>query len=139
MSLKSCALAAVVSAVSLTVLTSPSWAANRIDVVEGGEGGAAMSLKLVPSTVKAGPALFSVRNDAATEEHEMIVVKLRSADEMVPVAADKRRVDEDQLQSLGEVEDLKPGATGELSADLAPGTYLVFCNIKGHYEAGMQA
>lgn len=51
----------------------------------------------------------------------------------------KHRVDKKNLKSLGEVADLKPGTDGELKAKLAPGSYLLLCNIKGHYEAGMHA
>jgi len=97
-----------------------------------------MSLKLNPATVKAGPATFRVTNEASTEEHE-IVVRLKSADQKVPMIKGKDRVNKAKLKSLGEVEDLKPGASGELTADLKPGTYLVFCNIKGHYRAGMHS
>jgi uncharacterized cupredoxin-like copper-binding protein len=139
MVLKSVAVSAVVSALALAGLTSASFAATTINVVEDGEGGAAMSLKLDPATVKAGETTFSVKNAAATEVHEMIVVKLKSADQKIPLNTTKHRVDESKLKSLGEVSDLKAGATGELTANLKPGTYLVFCNLKGHYEAGMQA
>jgi uncharacterized cupredoxin-like copper-binding protein len=69
----------------------------------------------------------------------MVLVKLKSADEKIPLNTAKHRVDEKQLKSLGEVADLKPGGDGQLKAKLTPGTYLLLCNIKGHYEAGMQA
>ena len=46
-----------------------SFAATVINVTEDGEGGGAMSLKLDPPTVKAGPATFAVHNDAMTEQH----------------------------------------------------------------------
>jgi uncharacterized cupredoxin-like copper-binding protein len=116
---------------------SPSWAEATIKVIESGEGGGAMSLKLEPMTVKAGATVFTVHNDAMTENHEMVVVKLKSANQKIPLNTAKHRVDEKQLKSMGEVSDLKPGASGELKANLKPGSYLVFCNIKGHYEAGM--
>lgn len=69
----------------------------------------------------------------------MVLVKLKSADQKIDVIASKHRVDEKQLKSLGEVSDLEPGMDRQLKAKLAPGYYLLLCNIKGHYEAGMHA
>jgi uncharacterized cupredoxin-like copper-binding protein len=40
---------------------------------------------------------------------------------------------------MGEVAELKPGADGELKAKLVPGSYVLLCNIKGHFQAGMRA
>lgn len=131
---RSAALAALLAAGLLSV---PAFAATTINVTEAGEGGGPMSLKLEPQTVKAGEATFAVRNDAAAEEHEMIVVRLKSPDQKIPLNTAKHRVNEKALKSLGEVEDIQPGSSGTLKANLKPGTYLVFCNIKGHYEAGM--
>lgn len=130
-------IAAAATLAAITAGASPGWAATTINVVENGEGGGPMTLKLEPQSVKAGEAVFSVKNDAASEEHEMIVVRLKSPDQKIPLNAAKHRVNEKKLKSLGEVEDIKPGASGTLTASLKPGTYLVFCNIKGHYEAGM--
>ena len=121
------------------VTAAPSWADTAIKVVEDGEGGGAMSIKLDPPTVKAGPVIFQVKNDAMTEEHEMVVVKLKSPDQVIPFNKAKHRVTESKLKSMGEVSDLKPGASGTLKVNLKPGTYLLLCNIKGHYEAGMQS
>lgn len=116
---------------------SPLWAATVVSVVEDGEGDSAMSLKLDPQTVKAGEITFNLKNDAVSEEHEMVVVRLKTADEKIPFNAKKNRVDEDKLKRMGEIGDIKPGATGTMTAKLKAGTYLVFCNIKGHYQAGM--
>ncbi|MFP5076850.1 plastocyanin/azurin family copper-binding protein [Rhizobium sp. YIM 134829] len=129
---------ALAATVALATPALAAGAATAIKVVEGGEGGGPMTLTLEPATVKAGPAVFNVHNDAVSEEHEMIVVRLKSADQPIPLDTAKHRVNEKELKSLGEVEDLKPGKDGTLKANLKAGTYLVFCNIKGHYEAGMQ-
>jgi len=48
-----------------------------------------MSLKLYPATVKAGPAVFSIANESLTEEHEMIVVRLKSVDQTIPMIRGK--------------------------------------------------
>jgi len=127
------------AAVAALTLAAPAFAATTIMVHEGGEGGQPMMLTLDKTGVKAGEAVFMVHNDAVSEEHEMVLVKLTSPDEAIPLNTARHRVDEKKLKSLGEVSDLKPGADGQLKAKLTPGTYLLFCNIKGHYETGMQA
>ncbi|WP_119254671.1 plastocyanin/azurin family copper-binding protein [Shinella zoogloeoides] len=129
----------IFAALAIVAITSPAWAANTVKVIESGEGGGPMTLTLDHPTIKAGETTFVVHNDAVTEEHEMVLVKLKSADQKIDVVASKHRVDEKKLKSLGEVADLKPGTDGELKAKLAPGSYLLLCNIKGHYEAGMHA
>lgn len=126
-------------ALATVLFTTPVFAATTITVIENGEGGGEMSLTLDHASVKAGPAVFKVHNSAVGEEHEMVLVKLKSADQKIPLIASKHRVDEKQLKSLGEVADLAPGADGEMTADLTAGSYLLLCNLKGHYEAGMHA
>lgn len=136
--LKFSSLAVFVAATSaIAMFSPPALAAATVKVIESGEGGGAMTLKLDPPTANPGAVTFNVHNDAVTEEHEMVLVKLKSADQKIPFNAKKDRVDEKRLKSLGEVSELKPGADGKLTVDLKAGTYLLLCNIKGHYSAGM--
>ncbi len=130
---------ATIAMLAVVGLSAPAFAATTVKVVEGGEGGGTMTLTLDQPTIKAGDVVFQVHNDAVAEEHEMVLMKLTSPDQEIPVVAAKHRVDEKKLKSLGEVADLKPGADGLLKTRLQPGTYLLLCNIKGHYEAGMHA
>ena len=61
------------------------------------------------------------------------------ADENVvlPFVANENRVDEEATHDLGEVSELDPGKSGSLTVDLKPGLYVLFCNVPGHFMAGM--
>ncbi|KSV65631.1 hypothetical protein N185_33245 [Sinorhizobium sp. GW3] len=127
------------TALAIACLATPAFAATVVKVTEGGEAGGPMTLTLDHSTIKAGETTFLVHNDAITEEHEMVLVKLKSADQQIVVDSAKGRINEKTLKSMGEVSELKPGSEGQLTAKLAPGSYALLCNIKDHYEAGMHA
>jgi uncharacterized cupredoxin-like copper-binding protein len=43
------------------------------------------------------------------------------------------------VSKIEELGDLEPGESGQLTLDLTPGKYLLFCNEEGHFEAGMYA
>jgi uncharacterized cupredoxin-like copper-binding protein len=98
-----------------------------------------MELKLETSSVRAGRVVFDVKNDAQSQQHEVIIAKLKDRSQAVAAAPGNDRVDEKKLRTLGEVSDLDPGKAGKLSINLKPGEYLLFCNMKGHYKAGMLA
>jgi uncharacterized cupredoxin-like copper-binding protein len=96
-----------------------------------------MGIKLDKTAIKSGMIVFKVKNDAFVEPHEMVVVKAPDGD--IPYDSGKRRVKESKLKSMGEIGDLKPGKAKDLKLKLAPGKYVLLCNIAGHYMAGMQA
>ncbi len=128
---------AAFAAAGLALLSTQALADATVKVDMVGEGGGAMSYKVDQPTIPAGKVKFVVNNMSMTENHEMVLIKLKSADQAIPLIKAKHRVDESKLKSVGEVADLQPGATGELDANLKPGEYMIMCNIKGHYEAGM--
>lgn len=132
---------ALTSTIAIALLTSTSSFAatppTTIHVTLSGEGGSEMAIKLDQSSVKTGKVIFDVTNEAVSENHEMVLIRLKDKDQTLPVLRDKHRIDESKVKSLGEVADLKPGAHGTFTAMLKPGAYELMCNVKGHYEAGM--
>jgi uncharacterized cupredoxin-like copper-binding protein len=130
----------LVAAAAAAMFATPAMAEPTVVTVElTGEGGGAMAAKLDASSVPAGEVTLRVANHALTAEHELILVRLTEETDPIPMLKKKQKVDEDKLWTLGEVEELKPSESGELTAKLKPGVYLVFCNLQGHFQAGMWA
>ncbi len=108
--------------------------------------GQALTVKLgdysfTPSspTVKAGPVTITAPNDGQIL-HELVVFKTdKSAGSLPEKGAE---VDEDGLEAggatnEGEIQDVAPGQTKSTDFKLAPGTYVMICNVPGHYAQGM--
>lgn len=87
--------------------------------------------------VPAGEVTFEFTNDSARLEHEMLVAPIADMATPMPHDTAKMRVDESLSNVLGEVAELLPAASGSLTLTLAPGSYLLYCNLQGHYAMGM--
>ena len=97
-----------------------------------------MGIMISAATVPAGEVTFNVRNSSGNFEHEMVVGKVIDLTRPLPYPGDEMRVDEDQPGlNIGEVPELEPGSSGALTLNLQPGTYLLYCNVAGHYASGM--
>jgi uncharacterized cupredoxin-like copper-binding protein len=90
-----------------------------------------------PKTLKAGDVVLRISN-AGPDTHELILV--RSDGHALPLRADNLTVDEDAVKSrtAGSVENDHPGSRRVLKLHLAPGRYVLFCNMSGHYLGGMR-
>jgi uncharacterized cupredoxin-like copper-binding protein len=88
-----------------------------------------------PAAVAAGPVDLDVTNKGPIA-HELLVV--RGARGSLPMRADGVTVDEDAVENrtAGALEPTGAGES-ELSVDLAPGHYVLLCNMSGHFRAGM--
>ena len=98
---------------------------------------ATMGIKLSQAKAPAGVVTFKVTNISKDTIHEMIVMYLADPSQPLPYLADEKRVDEDKAGDKGEVSELDPGKSGSLTLNLQPGKYLLYCNVPGHYAAGM--
>jgi len=124
--------------VSLTETTADMDPSMKLGMGMGGDmSKATMFLKADPATVRAGEVTFEVTNDSKTVVHEMILAAVADTSKKMPYIENENRVDEDKAGDLGEVSELEPGKSGSLKVTLKPGTYLLYCNVPGHYMAGM--
>jgi uncharacterized cupredoxin-like copper-binding protein len=98
---------------------------------------AIMSIVTDQKTVPAGKVTFNVTNVSKETQHEMLVSPVKDENTVLPYVENENRVDEEASGDLGEVSELDPGKSGSLTLDLKPGLYILFCNIPGHYTAGM--
>jgi uncharacterized cupredoxin-like copper-binding protein len=101
--------------------------------------GGMMSIRVDKSTVKTGTVKFEVTNWSRSVLHEMLVVAVDNPNAPLPYDYPQARVPEDQVKVLGEVADLEPNVTKIFEVKLTPGSYLLICNLPGHYAAGMAA
>lgn len=79
------------------------------------------------TSIKAGKTTF-VASNTGQVTHELMI-------ERMPIKMDgPGRPNEDAAQGM--IDDMKPGASGKMTLNLKPGTYVLFCNVPGHYAAG---
>jgi uncharacterized cupredoxin-like copper-binding protein len=98
---------------------------------------AIMGVDLDQTSVPAGKVTFVVTNKSAETIHEMLVAPITDANVVLPFIANENRVDEEAVHDLGEVSELDPNKSGSLTLDLKPGNYVLYCNVPGHFMAGM--
>jgi uncharacterized cupredoxin-like copper-binding protein len=87
-----------------------------------------------PEAVPAGNVTFDVTNDGSMV-HEIEVFSGDSVD--LPIS--NGVADTGDMDLVDEVEDILPGGNPELRLRLDPGTYIIICNLPGHYAMGMVA
>jgi uncharacterized cupredoxin-like copper-binding protein len=89
-----------------------------------------------PKLVAAGDVNLVVRNNGP-DTHELIVVRGNGA--RLPLRRDGLTVDEEAVlkRTAASLDGGAPGSVRRLSVHLAPGRYVLFCNMAGHYLGGM--
>ena len=100
---------------------------------------------IVPAaiTIKAGKVTFNAKNVGPVDAHELVVIKTDLGPLALPTGADGK-VDEAGagIEMIGEIEELAVGTSASAEFDLAPGKYVLICNIvdadgDAHYKKGM--
>lgn len=148
----------IVVGVSMLLAAAPAWAAgSTIDVELWDKGAqmemskdmgmgmmhamagdmAPMGIKVSTDSVPAGEVTFNAKNMSTELIHEMVVAPIADPTKLLPYDATMEKVDEDAAGHLGEVAELDPDAKGSLTLTLKAGTYILYCNLPGHYASGM--
>lgn len=98
---------------------------------------APMGIKVDMAEVPAGDVTFNLTNTSEVMVHEMMVLPLADGTKQLPYDAETMQVDEKAAGTIGEIAETNPGKTGTVTLTLKPGTYLLFCNMPGHYMMGL--
>ena len=146
----------MIGSIAVAALTGGAiWAAVQSDgeaeaLVGGGAetpvaaGAVAVSLidpdfavEVTPASA-AGPTTFAISNDGALI-HNLRVIRTDLDADSLPLDSSGFLVDEDQVNVVASVAELTGGESAELAVDLEAGSYVLICNIVGHYDLGMYA
>jgi uncharacterized cupredoxin-like copper-binding protein len=98
-----------------------------------------MSIRIDRQVIKAQKVELDITNWSRSLVHEVLVVPVDSPDAPLPYDYGAGQVVEDQVHVLADSSELKPNESKMLEVDLSPGSYLLLCNVPGHYASGMVA
>lgn len=87
------------------------------------------------TSAAAGDVVFNVSNDGTTP-HDFMAILTDMPVDGLPVEAGL--VVTDDLDVVAESEEFAAGEGDEVSAELEAGSYVLICNVAGHYDLGMR-
>ncbi len=123
----------------IAVMTLAAAACARGPAGGGTEVGVRLrdfDIELSRSSAPAGAVTLDVTNQGpSTHEVEIFAVPDGVDADHLKVTAGV--ADTGGLRPVDEVEDIAPSTNTSLSVTLAPGTYVLICNLPGHYQQGM--
>ena len=89
------------------------------------------------TAVPAGEVMIDLTN-VGDEVHELVVIKSDMDTAALPPSAARGVVDEAAIgEYIGGWEDVQPAAMASGTLTLAPGRYILLCNLTDHYARGM--
>jgi uncharacterized cupredoxin-like copper-binding protein len=92
------------------------------------------------ASAPAGSITFNATNMGPEDDHELVVIRTDLAPDALPTQANGAVDEEGEgVEAIDEVEDIAGGSDAELTVNLDAGSYVVICNLPGHYRQGMHA
>lgn len=147
-------------AIGMLLAVSAAACGDDDDEGAGGDGGGdaeagstiAVTLKefeVLPDkdSAPAGSVTFRAKNIGPDDPHELVVMKTDLASGELPTTEDGKADEEGAgVELIGEIEEFAVDGEEEITFDLAPGKYVLLCNIveeeedgtlESHYQEGM--
>ena len=94
------------------------------------------AVEVTPASA-ADPTTFSISNNGSLV-HNLRVIRTDLDPDSLPSDSSGFQVDEDQVNVVAFISELTSGESTELAVDLETGSYVLICNIPGHYDQGMR-
>ena len=94
-------------------------------------------IEAVAAAIDAGAVAFEVAN-AGTLAHDFWIIRTDRAPDTLPVASGVVTPGDGDLVA-GKIEGARAGGNSLLTVDLDAASYVLICNVVGHYELGMRA
>lgn len=98
---------------------------------------ATMGVTLDVQEVPAGEITFRITNDSGEFYHAVVISPVADTAVPLPYLPAEERVDEAAAGVTANLGELRPHDAKTKKATLGPGTYILYCNIAGHYAMGM--
>jgi FtsP/CotA-like multicopper oxidase with cupredoxin domain len=89
-----------------------------------------------PSHVRAGRVLVQVTNEGP-DDHELLIVRWSAGPVGLPLRPDGITINEEALRPAVSLDPAPPGERRTVAVHLRRGRYVIFCNMAGHFMAGM--
>ena len=115
-------------------ITTPVATGTPVSIIADDKSETSQFFTVDTTSVPTGPVTFNFEN-IGDRKHEMVVLKTDTPFDQLVVAADNRVSEDD---SVGEIGETDVGKSGTVTLDLAPGNYVLVCNIEKHYAQGMK-
>lgn len=125
------AIASLVAAAAISTSACAGGGTGAIDV-ELDE----FSIAASPEAAEAGEVAFEASNTGEIV-HDFVVLRTGLATDGLPVVDGE--VDLSGIDVVDGVEAIAPGQSEELAVELTAGSYVLICDVPGHYGSGMHA
>jgi uncharacterized cupredoxin-like copper-binding protein len=90
-----------------------------------------------PADLPAGRTEFRVRNTGSIQ-HQLVILRTGLDPGELPVRDAEVRTHAPGVTLVKQTKRIKAGRSLEVTARLRPGSYVLICNVPGHYQSGMR-